>query len=236
MDHRLDLGLFRAELRATSRSRSSRRPRRDDRSASCCYRNDRIYHLANEVASELKKVTWPTREGGSLGDDRRHRHGAHLRRSSSACSTSSGRTSRSLSMWITERSPDDNETSTGAARRRRHRRVGRVALGVAAASVADQAIAPPTAEKKWYIVNTYSGHENKAKLTLLERVAQREPRRVLRRRARADRERDGERQGPAPHDDPQVLPGLHVRPDGPGRPHVPPRQEHRRRSRASSAA
>ncbi len=28
----------------------------------------------------------------------------------------------------------------------------------------------PTAEKKWYIVNTYSGHENKAKLTLKERV------------------------------------------------------------------
>jgi len=32
------------------------------------------------------------------------------------------------------------------------------------------AIASPTAEKKWYIVHTYSGHENKAKLTLLERV------------------------------------------------------------------
>jgi len=31
--------------------------------------------------------------------------------------------------------------------------------------------APGTAlEKKWYIVHTYSGHENKAKLTLLERV------------------------------------------------------------------
>jgi len=29
---------------------------------------------------------------------------------------------------------------------------------------------PVGAEKKWYIVNTYSGHENKAKLTLLERV------------------------------------------------------------------
>jgi len=28
----------------------------------------------------------------------------------------------------------------------------------------------PTADKKWYIVNTYSGHENKAKLTLKERV------------------------------------------------------------------
>jgi preprotein translocase subunit SecE len=24
------------------------------------YRNDRMYHLTNEVAQELKKVTWPT--------------------------------------------------------------------------------------------------------------------------------------------------------------------------------
>lgn len=24
------------------------------------YRNDHVYHLANEVSSELKKVTWPT--------------------------------------------------------------------------------------------------------------------------------------------------------------------------------
>jgi preprotein translocase subunit SecE len=24
------------------------------------YRNDRLYHLANEVTSELKKVTWPS--------------------------------------------------------------------------------------------------------------------------------------------------------------------------------
>lgn len=29
---------------------------------------------------------------------------------------------------------------------------------------------PRTAEMKWYIVHTYSGHENKAKLSLLERV------------------------------------------------------------------
>lgn len=29
---------------------------------------------------------------------------------------------------------------------------------------------PAAGEKKWYIVHTYSGHENKAKLTLLERV------------------------------------------------------------------
>ena len=25
-----------------------------------CYRNDRVFTLANEVAGELKKVTWPT--------------------------------------------------------------------------------------------------------------------------------------------------------------------------------
>ena len=25
------------------------------------YRNDRVYHLANEVSSELKKVTWPSK-------------------------------------------------------------------------------------------------------------------------------------------------------------------------------
>ena len=35
---------------------------------------------------------------------------------------------------------------------------------------------PAGAEKKWYIVNTYSGHENKAKLTLLERVQDAQPR------------------------------------------------------------
>ncbi len=44
----------------------------------------------------------------------------------------------------------------------------------ATAPEADGAPAPsaaaPTGEKKWYIVHTYSGHENKAKLTLLERV------------------------------------------------------------------
>ena len=37
-------------------------------------------------------------------------------------------------------------------------------------SAAASAPAAPVGEKKWYIVHTYSGHENKAKLTLLERV------------------------------------------------------------------
>ena len=42
--------------------------------------------------------------------------------------------------------------------------------GKAAAAPAAPIPAPPSAEKKWYIVHTYSGHENKSKLTLLERV------------------------------------------------------------------
>jgi transcriptional antiterminator NusG len=37
-------------------------------------------------------------------------------------------------------------------------------------SSSSQAASAPVGEKKWYIVHTYSGHENKAKLTLLERV------------------------------------------------------------------
>jgi transcription termination/antitermination protein NusG len=43
-------------------------------------------------------------------------------------------------------------------------------VGDGTTNVGGQNVASPTAEKKWYIVNTYSGHENKAKLTLLERV------------------------------------------------------------------
>ena len=31
------------------------------------YRNDRIYTLAHEIASELKKVTWPTKKETQLG-------------------------------------------------------------------------------------------------------------------------------------------------------------------------
>jgi transcription termination/antitermination protein NusG len=38
------------------------------------------------------------------------------------------------------------------------------------ASDTTSAPAASVGEKKWYIVHTYSGHENKAKLTLLERV------------------------------------------------------------------
>jgi preprotein translocase subunit SecE len=31
------------------------------------YRNDRVYTLAHEIASELKKVTWPTKKETQLG-------------------------------------------------------------------------------------------------------------------------------------------------------------------------
>jgi transcription termination/antitermination protein NusG len=53
--------------------------------------------------------------------------------------------------------PEPNEPSTA----------GDASSGEGTGAPATQ---PPTAEKKWYIVHTYSGHENKAKLTLLERV------------------------------------------------------------------
>jgi len=39
-----------------------------------------------------------------------------------------------------------------------------------ASSSPDSPDSPEKSEKKWYIVHTYSGHENKAKLTLIERV------------------------------------------------------------------
>lgn len=42
--------------------------------------------------------------------------------------------------------------------------------GAAPAESQGEGVAGEKAEKKWYIVHTYSGHENKAKLTLLERV------------------------------------------------------------------
>ena len=42
--------------------------------------------------------------------------------------------------------------------------------GEAAEAAGAESGAAASGEKKWYIVHTYSGHENKAKLTLLERV------------------------------------------------------------------
>ena len=66
----------------------------------------------------------------------------------------------------------DNGTASPTSRRRAE--TSRRAAAVAASGVDGRRrrtpTAPPTAEKKWYIVHTYSGHENKAKLTLLERV------------------------------------------------------------------
>jgi transcriptional antiterminator NusG len=52
--------------------------------------------------------------------------------------------------------PDENESGTSTE--------------TAATESAGSPAASANLEKKWYIVHTYSGHENKAKLTLLERV------------------------------------------------------------------
>lgn len=48
--------------------------------------------------------------------------------------------------------------------------VGAATHGVSSSEGAVAQAPAPSGEKKWYIVNTYSGHENKAKLTLKERV------------------------------------------------------------------
>src|SRR5512140_1189499 len=59
-------------------------------------------------------------------------------------------------------SPEPNDADAGASEG--ESRSGDGSSGTSSAS------SPETGEKKWYIVHTYSGHENKAKLTLLERV------------------------------------------------------------------
>src|SRR5689334_2887694 len=58
--------------------------------------------------------------------------------------------------------PDTDSGDTGAAETVEDSSSGGGGNGGAAPA--------PVGEKKWYIVHTYSGHENKAKLTLLERV------------------------------------------------------------------
>jgi transcription termination/antitermination protein NusG len=58
--------------------------------------------------------------------------------------------------------PDETETSSAST--------SAASDGAGATDGGTAAPAAGTLEKKWYIVHTYSGHENKAKLTLLERV------------------------------------------------------------------
>jgi transcriptional antiterminator NusG len=66
--------------------------------------------------------------------------------------------------------PEPNETDDSATLPTTSEAKTEASPGSSPGSSTTQAIASPTAEKKWYIVHTYSGHENKAKLTLLERV------------------------------------------------------------------
>jgi hypothetical protein len=89
---------------------------------------------------------------------------------------------------------------------------------------------------KWYVVHTYSGHENKAKLSLLDRVRQ-----------ASLTEKFGDIliptdtvvelvKGQKRSTTRKFFPGYMFVPDGPRPGDVPPGQEHARRSRASSAA
>jgi transcriptional antiterminator NusG len=65
---------------------------------------------------------------------------------------------------------DKSETTTKSSETKAAKVETQPASSPASPSTTGQVLASPDAEKKWYIVHTYSGHENKAKLTLLERV------------------------------------------------------------------
>ena len=118
--------------------------------------------------------------------------------------------------------PHDRRADADAGRARRRQRGGTLDVRTTAAR------RRRAADRREEVVHRphLLGSREQGEADAARARSQREPHRVLRRRARPDRERDGDREGPAPHDDPQVLPGLHVRADGPRRPHVPPRQEH----------
>ena len=60
---------------------------------------------------------------------------------------------------------------------------------------------------KWYVVHTYSGHENKAKLSLLDRVRQAVAQREVRRHPDPDRHRGGAGEGTEAFDDAKFFPG-----------------------------
>ena len=169
------------------------------RRASCLYRNERVFTLANEVASELQQGHLADAQGDPSVDDRRHRDDvivvAHPRRSSTL-------------VWA-------------FVTRHDLRVVKRCDRGIRQA--ADRQV---RCRMKWYVVHTYSGHENKAKLSLQERVKQTRQGRQFGEILIPTETRRRAGQGPAPHDDAQVLPGLHLRPDGARRGDVPPGQEH----------
>ena len=107
------------------------------------WRNEQVFTLANEVTGELRKVTWPTGKETVQLHHRRHRDDDHL---------------------------------VAVAR------ILRRSLGLGHANdlrIGETVDAVTTGERegksmamKWYVVHTYSGHENKARLSLQERVKQ----------------------------------------------------------------
>ena len=224
MGRGLDLGLLRVRRRARRSFRSVFAAIRRHRRRRCDVCSDKYYHLATSVSGA---------EEGDLADGRvsrsQHRSssswphfGPILRLFDFVLVGHHG-----ADLWImcqrsrTSRKPKRLRPSSKPRRRRLQ---GCSAAARDGDGGPDRPPPPPGSEKKWYIVNTYSGHENKAKLSLLDRVKTHNLGEYFG-DVCSDRERDGERQGSASDDDPQVLPRLHVRPDDPGRPHVPPRQE-----------
>ena len=140
-------------------------------------------------------------QGDVLFDDRGDRHDHHLARRSSACSTASGRGS-------------PGRSTVEAIRRERYR--WQTAGSYVGALHGDEVVRGP---------HVLGPREQGAALAPGAGQADGQGRPV---RPDPHPDRVGARagQGPAPHDHPQVLPGLHVRPDGAERGDLPPGQEH----------
>ena len=95
---------------------------------------------------------------------------------------------------------------------------------------------------RWYVINTYSGHENKVKTNLEHRIESMNQRAALPARRRPDRAGDRDEGRPEGADREARPPGLRAREHGPQRRRLDGREEHagrdrvRRRRREARAA
>ena len=88
---------------------------------------------------------------------------------------------------------------------------------------------------RWYVVNTYSGHENKVKANLEHRIESMGQRQRFRRVVVPTEQVIETKDGQKVQTEKRVLPGLRARQHGHERRGLDGRQEHARRDRASSA-
>ena len=112
------------------------------------YRKEQIRTWADEVAAELAKVTWPTRE-----------------------TVTNGTIVVVIASIDRHRLRDDTRSVLGISDQPSVRRMTNETETEAQPVTGDEASCR-VASKKWYVVTTYSGYENKVKAALQERIRQ----------------------------------------------------------------